>query len=118
MTTQSSARLGVVEPHWRTNGDYRVQCSECPWMQIERIRKTATKAAKFHVEEFGHAVELHRKQYKFVRPEALRDLRGGGVASGSGPVPKSRCLEEAAPSPRETSSAGTEPSVSITREKP
>lgn len=60
-----------MEIHWRRSGDFRLVCAECPWMQIERTRRAATRAAKFHAEEYGHVVELHRQQFKLITPEAL-----------------------------------------------
>jgi hypothetical protein len=63
--------LGVVEIHWRPTGDYRLVCTTCPWLRIEQFRRPANRTAKAHVEETGHTVELHRKQYKLVRPETL-----------------------------------------------
>lgn len=67
-TSQNRARSATVEIHWRPDGDYRLCCTACPWMQIERSRRGATRAAKFHAEEYGHTVELHRRQYKLVKP--------------------------------------------------
>lgn len=60
----------VVEIHWRPTGDRRVACTGCEWMQIERTMNAAKKAAKLHVDLTSHTVELHRQQYKLIRPEA------------------------------------------------
>lgn len=37
-------------------------------MQVERSMGAAKDAGKLHVELTGHTVQLHRQQYKLIRP--------------------------------------------------